>query len=265
MVEAPLEKPAFYLHTPLPEDHRRGPQLAPRSVFVRDARAVQPAVSLDREGVALVQQTTGLASAADFYDSDVVRQRYYPEMEALVREHTGAQRVVAFDHNLRSAQLAKRGDHGAQMPVRFAHNDYTETSGPQRVRDLMADEAETLLLKRFAVINVWRPIVGPVEATPLAVCDARSMAPDSLISMDLIYADRVGEIQSLLFDPAQRWLYFPRMETNEVMLLKCYDSSGDGRARFTAHSAFDDPNTAPDAAPRESVEVRTLAFFDEPR
>ena len=67
---------------------------------------------------------------------------------------------------------------------------------------------------------------------------------------------------SLAFNPEHRWLYFPNMEQHEVMLIKCYDSAADGRARFTCHAAFDDPSSAPDAAERESVEVRTLAFWE---
>ena len=259
---APAEKPAFYIRVPPREQRRRGPKLGPRTVSIHDARTIHAALSLDREGVVLVRQTSAVT---DFYDSEVVRAHYYPEMEALVAKHTGASRVLAFDHNLRSIALAGRAEHGAQMPVRFAHNDYTDDSAPQRVRDLLPDEADTLLARRFAVINVWRPIHHPALATPLAVCDAGTLDPDDLVTMDLIYPDRVGEVQSLRFDLAHRWLYFPSMQPDEVLLLKCYDSARDGRARFTAHTAFDDPSTPPDAPARESVEVRTLAFFDEPR
>jgi hypothetical protein len=146
-------------------------------------------------------------------------------------------------------------------PVKRAHNDYTVKSGPQRVRDLLNGEAEELLKHRFAVINVWRPIKGPVETSPLAVCDARSIAFADWVAQDLIYQDRVGETYAITYNPAHRWFYFPRMRTDEVLLIKCYDSKEDGRARFAAHTAFDDPTTPPGAAPRESIEIRTLAFF----
>ncbi len=262
LIEAPAEKPAFYIHMPLPPDARRGPQLGPRPVSIHDARPLREELSLDREGVVLVEAPT---TFSDFYDADLVRQTYYPEIEALVARECGAARVVAFDHNLRSKALAGERLHGAQLPVLFAHNDYTEISGPQRVRDLLPEEADGLLRQRFAVINVWRPTREPVRESPLAVCSAESMGPDDLVSMDLVYPDRVGEIQALCFDPGHRWLYFPEMEASEVMLLKCYDSATDGRARFTAHTAFEDSRAPHDAPPRESIEVRTLAFFDEPR
>lgn len=231
-----------------------------RHVAMHDARAAGDALSLDGEGVILRR----LASeVVDFYDADEVRRVYYAEVEALVREETGASHVHVFDHNVRSRPRSEKGEPGIQGPVKFAHNDYTVMSGPQRVRDLLpADEAEDRLGRRFAVINVWKPIRGPVQDTPLAVCDARSIAMEHLVPTNLVYADRVGEVYSLLHDPGHRWLYFPEQRADEAMLIKCYDSADDGRARFTCHSAFSHPGAPPDALPRESVEVRTLAFFD---
>ena len=226
---------------------------------IRDARALDPAPSLDREGFTLVHHET---VALNLYDPESARTVYYPEVEKLVAGVTGARRVLAFDHNVRNPQKAERGEDGAQAPGRFAHNDYTLKSGPQRVRDLLpAEEAEERLKHRFAVINVWRPIRGPVHDTPLAVCDAQSMTQEDFNETDLKYEDRTGEVYSVSYSPNHRWFYFPNMERNEAMLLKCYDSSTDGRARFTAHSAFEDPTSPPDAPARESIETRTLVFF----
>ena len=133
----------------------------------------------------------------------------------------------------------------------------------ERIRDLFdADEAEALLAHRVAQINVWRPISGPVRTAPLAVCDAQSLGPGDLVATDLVYSDRVGEIYGAAYGAHQRWYYFPNMERDEVLLIKGYDSADDGRARFTLHTAFDDPTSPPDAPARESIEVRTLAFFD---
>lgn len=261
LLEVPDAKPAFYVNAPIPENPRRGPQLGPRTMSIHDARQLSTKPTLEAEGVELVDAVSTFRETHDFYDPDVVRAQYYPEVEALVEHSTGAKRVIAFDHNLRSRALAQEHLHGAQMPVVFAHNDYTEDSGPQRVRDLVPEEAETLLQHRFAVINVWRPTRAPVEESPLAVLDAQSMGANDLVAMDLIYVDRMGEIQSLLFDENHRWLYYSHMTPDEVMLLKCYDSARDGRARFTAHTAFAHPDTKADATPRESVEVRTMAFF----
>src|SRR6266702_2118493 len=152
-------------------------------VRIHDARPIARDLSLDHQAFILAQHATAVR---DFYDHDEIRRTYEPEIEALIKRETGASKVVVFDHTIRAAD---RGvERGHRAPVRSVHNDYTEKSGPQRVRDLLP--------------------------------------PD------------------------------------EAALIKCYDSVKDGRARFTLHSAFDDPTSPKNPKPRESIETRTLAFFD---
>jgi hypothetical protein len=131
------------------------------------------------------------------------------------------------------------------------------------VRDLLpAQEAEARLAKRYGSINVWRPIAGPVLTAPLAICEYGSIADGDLIAAERRYQDRIGGVYHLSYNPRQRWYYFPRMETGEVVLLKCFDSLTDGTARWTAHGSFDHPDTPADAPPRESIEIRTMMFWD---
>jgi len=251
------QHPVSYNFTPPPGVPARIGNYEKFTVTIHSARAILEQLSLDRQGFAVTYQQSAVAN---FYDADEVRRIYYPEVERLVREVTGAVKVHVFDHNVRSRPMAQRRENGAQEPVKVAHNDYTLKSGPQRVRDLLPDEADALLKKRFAVINVWRPIRGPVQESPLAVCDAQSMVQDYFVKHTLKYRDREGEVYSVAYNPNHRWYYVPNQEKEEVLLFKCYDSD-EHRSRFTAHSAFDDPTSPRDAAPRESVEVRTLVFF----
>jgi len=251
------QHPVSYNFKPPPGVPARTGAYTKFTVPIHSARVIMSELSLDRQGFAVTRQNTAVAN---FYDPEEVRRVYYPEVERMVREFTGAVKVHVFDHNVRSRPMAKRHENGAQEPVKVAHNDYTLKSGPQRVRDLMGDEAEALLKDRFAVINVWRPIRGPVQESPLAVCDAQSMVQDDFVKHVLKYRDRDGEVYSVAYNPNHKWYYVPNQQKEEVLLLKCYDSDG-RRARFTAHSAFADPSSPPDAAPRESVEVRTLVFF----
>ena len=254
-------KPVTYMPPPEGGETRRTGSYAPYRVAVRNARTIARLLSLDRQGFRLARHDT---SFADFHDADAVRRVYYPEMARLVQAETGAARVEVFDHNVRLEGSPDRDAQGIRAPVRLVHNDYTARSGPQRVRDLFAaEEAEALLKKRFAIVNVWRPIAGPVETAPLAFADAHSIAPMDLVPLDLVYADRIGEIYNVTFSPDHRWYYVPRMQRHEAVLIKGYDSLEDGRARFTPHTAFDDPTTPAGAAPRHSIEVRTLAFFDD--
>lgn len=226
---------------------------------IHDARPIADGFTLDREGFALVPHPT---KVEDFYDEDETEKVYVPELEELVKAHSGASRVVVFDLTRRSDSEDIRDARMVRGPAGRVHNDYTDISAPKRVRELMpADEAEDLLTRRYAIINVWRPVLGPVESSPLALCDARSIAADELVTTERRAKDRVGQVQHALYNPDHRWFYFPLQTRDEAMLIKCFDSELDGPARFTVHSAFDDPTTPPGAAPRESIEARTFAFF----
>jgi hypothetical protein len=169
--------------------------------------------------------------------------------------------VLVFDHTLRTADDADRMARKIREVVQRVHNDYTEWSGPQRVRDLLPQEAEALLRRRFAIIQVWRPIRHPVETDPLAICDARSLSPENLVISERRYPDRVGQTYAITYDRAHLWYWFPRMRRDEALVFKTYESLADGRPRWTAHTAFEDPTSPPTARPRESIEIRTLAFF----
>ena len=239
-------------------DKKRTGKYQEYKVTIHDGRVIAKELSLDREGFIFVQHNTKMR---DFYDETEVRAVYYPEIEQLVKETSGAKRVLVFDHTLRSADSEMREAKQISGPVRNAHNDYTEWSGPQRVRDLLPDEADELLKRRFAVVQVWRPIRHAVEREPLAIADARSIGTRELFPSSRVYPDRIGEVYHCAYNPEHRWYYFPKMQPDEAIVFKTFDSAKDGRARWTAHSAFDDPTSRPDAPPRESIEMRTLAFF----
>jgi hypothetical protein len=251
-------KPVTYISPPgVPS--KRDAEFEDRVVPIHNARLTPGSFSLEREGFLLTGHETAMQ---DFYDADRVEAVYNREIEDLVKAFTGASRVVVFDHTIRVSSDKDHAEKSLRQPVRVTHNDYTERSGPQRVRDLLPDdEAEVLLERRFAIVQVWRPIRTTVQQMPLAICDAGSIGPDDLIAADLQYEDRVGEIYQVAYNPEHRWFYYPEMQPNEALIFKCYDSLADGRSRFTAHTAFDDPNSPPDAPPRESIETRTLAFF----
>ncbi|HTO54955.1 MAG TPA: CmcJ/NvfI family oxidoreductase [Myxococcota bacterium] len=233
------------------------PRTEPHTVPIRDARKLVHAAELDREGFALVSHATRVR---DFLDPAQITGIYYPDLESLLRTATGAEKVVIFDYTLRSAADAR--ERGVREPVRFVHNDYTVKSGPRLVGDhLPALEAERRRHGRHAVVNVWRPIRNPVVATPLAVCDARTIRGEDWAATDLVYPGRVGEVYSVRFNPAHRWFYYSGLRRDEALLIKTYDSLEDGTARFSAHSAFDDPATPAGAPPRESIEVRALLLY----
>jgi hypothetical protein len=269
-IDAPLyflrpmaARPVSYQYDPPPGVPVRTGQYDPHAVTIHDARPLAATLSLDIQGFALVRAPSACDS---FEDEAAIRAVYYPEVERLIAAATGAERVIAFDHNVRSAAREARGEAGIRGPVGRTHNDFTARSGPERAqRELEARGLDVRLLRRrFAIVNLWRPIGRPVEKSPLALCDARSIADGDLIACDLVYRDRVGETYALQFDPAQRWYHFPRLAPDEAILIKGFDSA-EGVARFTAHSAFEDPGSRRDAPERESIEARALVIYPDDR
>lgn len=253
------ERLVSYQYDPPHGIPQRNGEDEPHRVTVRDARPLAAALSLDAQGFALLRAATGFAA---FHDPAVIREVYYREVEALLASATRARRVIAFDHNVRNAGRAAVGEAGIRGPVPRTHNDFTARSGPERARaELAARGLDPALLEgRYAIVNLWRPIGRRVEKWPLALADARTIAPGDWVECDLVYRDRVGETYALGFNPAQSWYYFPRLALDEAILIKGYDSNEDV-ARFTAHSAFEDPTSPPDAPERESIEVRALAIY----
>jgi hypothetical protein len=256
---APLsERPRNYAYDPGDGTPRSNATPDPHRVTIRNARLVAKPFTLDHHGFAVLQHRSALTS---FHDEAAIREVYYPEAEALLKDVTGASRVFIFDHTLRRRTPGAEDDrNGPRQPATRVHVDHTAKSGPQRVRDLLPDEAEELLRGRVQVINLWRPINHPVYDAPLAVCDATTVEPEDLVPSDLVYRDRVGETYSVRFRPEHRWYYVPQMRPDEVLLLKCTDSRTDVPARFTPHSAFLEPDIPDNLPPRESIELRTLVF-----
>lgn len=225
---------------------------------IRNGRLVGDTFGLEIHGFEFVKHHTEMV---DFFDEDELRSVYYEEAAELIRQRSGAERVYVFDHTLRSGDETTRNERHVREPVTRVHNDYTEWSGPNRVRDLLPNEAEELLDRRFSIIQVWRAIRDPIEADPLAICDARTLAQGDLVVSERRYPKRTGQTYQIAYNPDHEWYYFPKMTRNEAMVFKVFDSATDGRARFTAHSAFVDPTSPADAGPRESIEIRALVFF----
>ena len=246
------EKPAYYRIDPPPGVPRWNGIDDPREVSIEDARGRESEFTLDRNGFALVKAPTAVA---DFYDPEQIKRVYYPEVERILRDTLAASRVFIFDHNVRNG-----GRPDLAPPSRQVHNDHTVNSAPRRVRDHLGPDADELLKHRFGIVNVWRPLRGPVLDSPLALCDARSFTDDDLIASDLVYAHVRGETSRVEYKPTHRWYYFSEMQADEALLIRIHDSASDGRARLSFHTSFENP-LASGAPPRESIEVRALVFF----
>ena len=252
--------PDYYFYEPDSSVKLNPPGTDAHEVDIHDGWPEVDRFSADREGFELHP----FSARFDQFDDDAsIKSVFYRQIVEFVIQNTGAKRVEVFDHTIRKRLPADlKAQTTVQRPaVLLVHSDYTVASGPQRVRDLVPDEADALLQRRVALYNVWKPLYRRVEELPLAVCDATTHAPEDMLRMELKYRERTGEIYVMRWSPKHRWVYFPQMEASQALLLKTYDSETDGRARFMGHSAFEDPSTLPDAPRRESIEVRTMAFF----
>lgn len=250
----------YYFYEPDADVELNPPGTDVQEMEVNDGWQNLADFKLDKQGFQLEPIDNSFLA---FDDESEIKRVFYPTVNEFVKKYTDAKRVEIFDHTIRRGLPADPSKQiEAQRPaVLLVHSDYTPKSGPQRVRDVLPDEADDLLKGRVAFFNVWKPLFEVVEELPLACCDAQSQLDDDFLIMELKYRERTGEIYVLRHSDNHKWWYFPKMTPEQALILKTYDSETDGRARFMGHSAFEDPTTPPNAPKRQSIELRTMAFF----
>ncbi|HUI60820.1 MAG TPA: CmcJ/NvfI family oxidoreductase [Steroidobacteraceae bacterium] len=253
------ERPRYYAN-----DHSRDVlHLEERLVNIEDARARQDPPSLEREGFALFGHRSVVQ---DFRDSAAVARIHPAEIEELILKLSGAARaVVSSPGVLRfSERSADSGRLNNSRPARFIHIDVSDPTA-RMFADRSRPSEVNRPPRRFAHYNVWRVLSPPPQDVPLAVCDARSLAPQDLVAADAIF-DVQGQpewsFEGLVvrFNPAHRWSYFPNMHRDEVIVFKTNDSDP-AHPHHVPHTAFDDPTCPPGAVPRASIEMRAVAYW----
>jgi len=236
---------------------------APYKMKIENLRGKEDSVTLDTAGFQFFKAP---AKHTSFNSDAVIEEEYYPESIELLKKLTGANRVVLFDHTVRRRRPGQADDTPqTRQPVAGVHVDQTEASAITRVRRHVPADAEALLKRRFQIINLWRPIKHAALDHPLALCDFSTVnASTDLVPAILKYPDTEGETFVVRYNADHKWKYMKGMTTDEIVLIKCFDSIQDGSvAVFTPHTAFDDPTTPSDAPLRESIELRALVFYDE--
>ncbi|KAK8190329.1 hypothetical protein IWZ00DRAFT_444134 [Phyllosticta capitalensis] len=250
------EEPYNFVEEPPAGKPQNNLTVAEHAVNISDLRSHEADFNIETNAFGALSSIPSAMSYTDWDDDARIHHKYYPEVEQLLLNAVpGAHRVLLFDHTIRrTSPGAKRA------PVNRTHIDQTAKSAAQRVRFHITDEAEAeqLLAGRYRIINVWRPLNGPVVAHPLAVADSTTVPDADLIPTHHIYPDRTGETAAVRHSPAHRWWYWSGMQNDERLLLQCFDSQGTG-ARVP-HTAFVDPRTPEGAPGRESIEVRALVF-----
>lgn len=260
------ERPVSYAFDPPAGVPRENCAYVTHDMPILDARGLAGGASIDREGFELWDAPSAVK---DFFDEQAVRSIYYAEASELALAVTGGQRAHVFDHLVRRREpqraaltFGRRGADGVAAANGRIHNDYTEASGRSRLHRVLTDPAVAARVRRYSIVNVWRSIKGPVLDTPLAVCDARTVLAADLVSSDVRYPRRTGEIYVALHSPLHRWAYFSAMDRHEALVFKQFDAQLSGVARFTPHAAFDHPQAPADAPGRESIELRCLVVYE---
>ncbi|MFT6371872.1 MAG: hypothetical protein ACJAZT_000602 [Gammaproteobacteria bacterium] len=232
-------------------------------VEVEDARLQADKVGqkygLDTGDTILLKHQT---QVFNFFDAQQLKLVYEAEVASLLLSTTVANRVHCFDHTVRASDPMTREQQQSREPSTLVHNDYTANSGLKCLHESLPHEAEALSKKRFQIINLWRPLVDPVESFPLAFCDSSSIAEVDLVDTERRSPSHIGELILVTYNPAHRWYYFPNMHPGEVLLFKTYDSFVAGRRGCGVHTAIDINNHAGAKKPRESIETRAFLFFD---
>ncbi|RDW67064.1 hypothetical protein BP5796_09813 [Coleophoma crateriformis] len=220
---------------------------------------------LDSTGFQIVKHKS---EEKEFKDEAQVKKVYYKEIEVLLKKVTGASKIFIFGHTIRRAaksslelSLLPSFTNSLRGPVQRVHIDQSYSAGPTYVKLHLPAEASMLLKTSYQIINIWRPI-KTILKDPLAVADARSVLDNDLIPIKLIYADREGENFAVKARDGHKWYYIHKQTPQEVLLLKCFDSKMDGRARRVPHTSFIDEEYEREM-PRESIEVRALVFHED--
>ena len=252
--------PVRYIDWPEMAHNAVEPIYKQHEMRVLNGRPLRGSFNMDTHGFVFAGHVTRVN---DFTIETGRKNVYDAEVQALIKLHSGASDVLVFDHTLRVSDENLQKAMDARPTVKGVHNDYTEASAPRRLREIVGDaEAERRFTKRWAIIQVWRPIRGDVMMDPLGICDGRSIPRKGFIRVERRYKDRTGEVYHIAHNPAHEWFWFPRMTRNEALVFKVFDSDERVPSRFTAHSAFDDPATPANAPSRESIETRCFAFFE---
>lgn len=244
--------PFNYVETPPAGTPQRNYTEHPQPVTLHDIRGHESSYTLHDHAFATV---SGIPSAEkDFTSDSSIKSTYYPEVEDLILKHVpGATRVLLFDHTIRRSSPS-----ATRAPVNRVHIDQTAKSAAARVHHHLPSEASTLLKSRFRIINVWRPLNGPVVASPLAFAASASVPDKAVVPVEHRYPDRTGETAGIEWSEGQEWHYWSGMSNEERLFLQCFDSEGTG-ARVP-HTAFVDSRTQEGWPGRESIEVRALVF-----
>ncbi|KAI8949221.1 hypothetical protein F4801DRAFT_553847 [Xylaria longipes] len=229
------------------------------NVPIYDLRSLKDKLSLDREGFLVADIDTSM-EYEDYFDQDKLKTTYMPKIKTFLKEKLGVRAVYVHECVIR--QSGGKGGHSGSFgkPVPNVHTDYTHDYALKLLEQLTGDKAQAEAIKssRIQMLNIWKPLRGPVRSWPLALCDLRSLNREDVIPFDEVHAKGVLESQQVAYSPSQKWYYLPNQNPNEIIVFKSMDTAVRGEV---AHGSFYDPKCPNDGPARESIELRILVVY----
>jgi len=224
------------------------PRLEKRTLPIQDVRSLKIQPTFKRDSIEFFNSPTEITSFSD----TSFKAAHDRELTSLIKNKLQAKEATVFDHTIREDQSSLR------PPARHAHVDYSSKSAEEQIHKHIPEiQKKTWLNGNYSIVNAWRPIENPVSSAPLGFIDLNSVNDQDLITIDLIYPNRVGEVLGALYSAQHSWLYLSDMSPNEIVLFNMYNNKDH---KPVVHSAFDIENSGAKTI-RKSIESRTLVRF----
>ncbi|MCU1785188.1 hypothetical protein NTD80_20805 [Pseudomonas sp. 13B_2.1_Bac1] len=247
----------------------------PHLVRIRDARATDEALSVERQGFQIVKWPSKVVQERlpelieeNRLPSEVMgpaNLAYLAEMEPLMHEICGAREVFA-QYGTVTVRFSKRAAARSWMTTaQFAHLDFAKTDIDRLLQETLELTGRKVApFSRHVMMQAWRVLTPPPQDMPLAICDGRSVYKEDMVPLEFLGPEgsrnELVHSRGCLFSPRHEWYYFPNMTPDEVMIFKGFDSDCPD-AMNAMHTAFDNTSVV-DTVPRGSVECRFIALYD---
>lgn len=250
------------------DDQERNTMYSNKPIRIFNARNLEPPASINKQGFQLVKQETRVRN---FLDLDVAVSDFYPECSKIVKDVTGCVDTFVTQHQYRNGYgNLPKGHKRASTPT--PNGSPGNYGGTHSDISAYAENRwdEIVDGRHCAMFNLWRSIdlQNDIRVMPLAVLDMTSLEMEDIIAADA-WGGASAQQQHLVslrlaYNEHHRWFYYPKMQPDELLIFKQYDTREENPCRRQVyHGAVHDPDGPTDAPLRQTIEVRVLALFEK--
>ncbi|KAI1456284.1 hypothetical protein F4805DRAFT_233817 [Annulohypoxylon moriforme] len=239
-------------------------------------------LALETSGFEVMPFTSPL-SYRDFDDVDKITGVLLPAFCEKLKEHLGAKEVVALDHAVRRRHenfpISIGKNYEYNQPTMMVHVgksiitanctslgtesalDFSVDEGERMLRVMYPDQGEEIIKGGWKVVNIWRPLRGPLNDWPLAICDSRTVNHETdTMPGDIVFTKWATENLQVHHSDKQKWYYLPDQTADEVLIFKSAESSPD-KCQAVPHGSFYNPHVSEEEPARESIDCRFFVLY----